>query len=66
MGGHAVSPVWVDGSRKNKCANDSTMILNLVIGIYHSLTHEIPREATPQWLNFIFNQKNTEKNQLKQ
>ena len=40
--------VWVDGSRKNKCANDSTMILNLVIGIYHSLVHEMPREATPQ------------------
>lgn len=42
------------------------MILNLVIGIYHSLTHEMPREATPQWMNFIFNQRNAEKYHLNQ
>jgi hypothetical protein len=42
------------------------MILNLVIGIYHSPAHEMPREATAQWQNFSFNQRNIEKNHLKQ
>ena len=32
---------------KNKCANDSMVILNLVIGTYHDSAQELPQEATP-------------------